>query len=72
VTAAQEKAFVKWCAARGVPVTHGAHMNWIPRTPADYKIYEKIIQSHGVGGKPIITVGADGTVGAAGYVPPVP
>jgi hypothetical protein len=72
VTAAQEKAFVKWCAARGVPVTHGAHMNWIPRTPADYKIYEKIIQSHGIGGKPIITVGADGTVGAAGYVPPVP
>jgi hypothetical protein len=72
VTAAQEKAFVKWCAARGVPVTHGAHMNWIPRTPADYKTYEKIIRSHGVGGKPIITVGADGTVGAASYIPPVP
>ena len=72
VTAAEEKAFVQWCAARGVPVTHGAHMNWIPRTPADYKVYEKIIKSHGVGGKPIITVGADGTVGAASYIPPAP
>jgi len=72
VTAAEEKAFVKWCAARGVPVTHGAHMNWIPRTPADFKVYEKIIRSHGAGGKAIITVGADGTVGAANYIPPAP
>ena len=72
VTAAEEKAFVQWCAARGVPVTHGAHMNWIPRTPADYKVYERIIQSHGPGGKAVITVGADGAVGAAEYIPPVP
>ncbi len=72
VTATEEKEFVQWCAARGVPVTHGAHMNWIPKTPDEYKIYEKIIQSHGVGGKAVITVGADGTVGAANYIPPVP
>jgi hypothetical protein len=71
VTPGYEKAFVKWLEANGVPVTHGAHMNWIPKTPEDYKIYEKIIQSHGVGGKPIITVGADGAVGAANYIPPV-
>jgi hypothetical protein len=71
VTAAEEKAFVQWCKANGVPVEHGAHMNWVPTTPEDYKIYEKIIQSHGVGGKPIITVGADGAVGAANYIPPV-
>ncbi|HWQ22308.1 MAG TPA: hypothetical protein VN478_06245 [Clostridia bacterium] len=72
VTAAQEKAFVEWCAARGVPVTHGAHMNWVPRTPADYKVYEKIIRSHGLGGKPIITVGSGGATGAANYIPPAP
>ena len=72
VTAAEEKAFVEWCAARGVPVTHGAHMNWIPRTPADYKVYEKIIRSQGPGGTPIITVGSNGTVGSAYYVPPTP
>jgi hypothetical protein len=71
VTLAQEREFVQWCNARGVPVTHGAHMNWIPKTPDEFKIYEKIIQSHGVGGKPIITVGADGAVGAANYIPPV-
>jgi hypothetical protein len=71
-TAAEEKAFVDWCAARGVPVMHGAHMNWIPKTPSDYAIYDKIIRSHGPGGKAIITVGADGAVGAANYIPPVP
>lgn len=71
-TAAEEKAFVAWCAARGVPVTHGAHMNWIPRTPADYKVYEKIIRSHGLGGRPVITIGSDGAVGAANYIPPAP
>lgn len=71
VTAAEEKAFVQWCQAKGVPVTHGAHMNWVPTTPDEYKIFEKIIQGHGVGGKPIITVGADGAVGAANYIPPV-
>jgi hypothetical protein len=46
-------------------------MNWVPTTPDEYKIFEKIIQGHGVGGKPIITVGADGAVGAANYIPPV-
>ena len=71
-TAAQERAFVQWCSARGVPVTHGAHMNWIPKTPDEYKIFEKIIQGHGPGGKPIITIGSNGSVGAANYVPPVP
>jgi hypothetical protein len=69
VTPAQEKAFVDWCKARGVPVEHGAHMNWIPQTPADYNIFEKILRSHGK--KPVITVGAD-SVGTAVYVPPVP
>jgi len=72
VTPGYEKAFVKWLEANGVPVTHGAHMNWVPQTPDEYKIFEKIVQGHGVGGKPIITVGADGTVGAASYVPPTP
>ena len=67
VTATEEAAFVEWCAARGVPVTHGAHMNWIPRTPDEYKIFEKIT----LGGKPVIMVGADGAVGAAKYIPPV-
>ena len=67
VTATEEAAFVEWCAARGVPVTHGAHMNWIPRTPDEYKIFEKIT----LGGKPVIMVGADGAVGAAKYIPSV-
>jgi hypothetical protein len=71
VTATEEKAFVQWCQANGVPVTHGAHMNWVPQTPDEYKIFEKIVQGHGVGGKPIITVGAGKGVGSAYYVPPV-
>ena len=71
VTATEEKAFVQWCQDNGVPVTHGAHMNWVPQTPDEYKIFEKIVQGHGVGGKPIITVGAGKGVGSAYYVPPV-
>jgi hypothetical protein len=46
-------------------------MNWVPQTPDEYKIFEKIVQGHGVGGKPIITVGAGKGVGSAYYVPPV-
>ncbi|MFZ2413722.1 MAG: hypothetical protein WAW16_05825, partial [Candidatus Cryosericum sp.] len=73
VTAGEEKAFLEWCSSRGVPFTdHGAHMNWVPRTPADYNVYEKIIRSHGLGGKPVITVGSDGAIGAANYIPPAP
>ena len=72
LTAAEEKAFVDWCSARGVPVTHGAHLNWNPTTAHEYEIFEGITKGHGPGGKALITVGSDGSVGAANYVPPTP
>ena len=70
LSATEEKAFVDWCSAQGVPVTHGAHMNWNPTTAHEYEIFEGITKGHGPGGKAVITVGSDGSVGAANYVPP--
>ena len=70
LTGAEERAFIDWCSARGVPVTHGAHINWNPATAHEYEIFEGITKGHGPGGKAVITVGSDGSVGAANYVPP--
>ncbi|MBP1705607.1 MAG: hypothetical protein H6Q36_1346 [Chloroflexi bacterium] len=40
--------------AAGMGVQHGAHMRWVPATPADWNIYNSIVGRHMAGGEPLI------------------
>lgn len=53
-SAAEKQAFINFLKSKGVGVQHGAHLDWRPVSVKDLSIFEKIIKSHGKGGKALI------------------